>query len=80
MRNRFDNLDRAASLSLPWLLFHSRNDEVIPFSHGQTLAAAAPNVHFVELDGSHAGSVVQEEEVALSALRDFAEPLLMSAN
>jgi pimeloyl-ACP methyl ester carboxylesterase len=73
MQNRFDNLDRAESLSLPWLLFHSRNDEVIPFSHGQSLAAAAPDVHLVELSGSHSGSVIQDEEVALSAMRDFAE-------
>ena len=75
MQNRFDNLQRARSLTIPWLIFHSRNDEVIPFSHGETLAEAAANVRFVELQGSHSGGVIREVELARAELERFAESL-----
>lgn len=40
MRNRFPTLARLDSLRTPLLLVHATNDEVIPFSNGQRLAAA----------------------------------------
>lgn len=75
MRNRFPNLERAKSLSLPWLMFHSSNDEVIPFSHGQSLKSAAKDVYFVELNSSHSGGIIKNKNLAMSALQKFAEKL-----
>lgn len=72
IKNRFENLARADSLALPWLLFHSRNDDVVPFSHAETLAVAGGDTQIVELDTGHNGGVARAPEVALPALRDFA--------
>ena len=73
MKNRFENLARADSLSLPWLLFHSRNDEVFPFSHAEALADAAENTRIVGLNTGHNGGVAEPPEMALPALRAFAD-------
>lgn len=40
--NRFDNLTKIAGLRCPVLIIHGDRDEIVPFSHGQTLYAAAP--------------------------------------
>ncbi|GAA5522338.1 alpha/beta hydrolase [Aliifodinibius salicampi] len=68
MQNRFNNLARAKSLSLPWLMLHSRNDNIIPFSHAKALAAAAENDNLITLGGSH--NTIDQKK-ALIALRKF---------
>ncbi len=77
MRNKFDNLERASRLSVPWLLFHSRNDDVVPFAHGQALAAAASHIRFVQLTAGHEDGVLADREVALAALRTLARQFAM---
>jgi len=71
MKNRFDNLGRAGSLALPWLIFHSDNDAVIPYVHGQALAEAAGDGRLVTLHTGHEGGVVQASDVALPAIREL---------
>jgi pimeloyl-ACP methyl ester carboxylesterase len=68
MKNRFNNLARAKSLSLPWLILHSQNDRIIPFTHAERLSATAVNGELVALDGSH--NTIDQER-ALIALRKF---------
>jgi len=54
--SRFDynTLDYLKSITTPVLIVHSRDDEIIPFSHGQRLfAAAKPPKQFLELKGGH---------------------------
>jgi fermentation-respiration switch protein FrsA (DUF1100 family) len=53
-RNVFGNLARVPALTCPVWIGHSRIDEVIPFSHGEALFAAAhaPKTFF-ELAGGH---------------------------
>lgn len=68
MQNEFNNLARSKSLSLPWLMLHSRNDNIIPFSHAETLATTAENGNLVTLGGSHNAI---DQEKALVALRKF---------
>lgn len=68
MQNEFNNLARSKSLSLPWLMLHSRNDNIIPFSHAETLTNTAKNGNLVTLDGSH--NTIDQEK-ALVALREF---------
>ncbi len=72
MRNRFDNIGRAATLAVPWLVFHGRNDDLIPFSHGEMLAAASPRVQLVTLAAGHDDGVIADRDVALAALREVA--------
>jgi len=43
-----------AQVRAPVLIVHSRNDEIIPFHHGQRLYAAAPTPkQFIEANGGH---------------------------
>lgn len=41
MKSRYDNLSKIAAITVPKLFVHSRADEVIPFSMGEALHAAA---------------------------------------
>jgi hypothetical protein len=50
----FDNLTKFRSLTCPVLVIHGRNDEIIPFGHGQRLYAAARGPRrFFDKGGSH---------------------------
>jgi fermentation-respiration switch protein FrsA (DUF1100 family) len=53
-RFKYDTLARVKKIHCPILIAHSRDDEMIPFEHGQRLFAAAnePKV-FVEMQGEH---------------------------
>ncbi len=53
--NRFDALGALPSVKVPLLLIHGTEDEVIPFSHGERLYAAAsePKEHFWVQGGMH---------------------------
>jgi uncharacterized protein len=53
-RIEYDNLERVRKITVPVLIAHSRNDDIIPFSHGQALFAAAHEPkQFLELRGGH---------------------------
>jgi hypothetical protein len=41
--DRFPNLKRIRNIKTPLLIIHGKNDEVIPFSHGEKLFAASPS-------------------------------------
>jgi pimeloyl-ACP methyl ester carboxylesterase len=69
MRNRFDNIARARALRVPWIVFHGRNDEEIPFAHARLLASAAPAASLVALDAGHDNGVIADRETTLAALR-----------
>jgi pimeloyl-ACP methyl ester carboxylesterase len=50
---RFDNLALAPRIRVPWVLLHSRAEDIIPFAPGQALASAAvsdPRVTFMTVD------------------------------
>lgn len=51
---RYDSLAQLAHIACPLLVIHSRNDDIIPFAHGQRLfdAARAPK-QFLEIAGGH---------------------------
>ena len=53
-RYRYDNLGKLARVGSPLLLVHSRDDEIIPFAHGERLFARAREPKaFLELRGGH---------------------------
>jgi pimeloyl-ACP methyl ester carboxylesterase len=72
MRNRFPNLARAPAIAVPWVIFHSRNDVTVPFSHGEALSRAAPTAQFVPLVADHEGGVAVARAVSLPILQDLA--------
>jgi fermentation-respiration switch protein FrsA (DUF1100 family) len=68
MRNRFNNLNKIEFCRRPVFIANSMEDELIPFSHGQKLFAAAnePKM-FVELKGGHNEALTE----------DFFRPLML---
>lgn len=51
---RYDSLAQLAQIACPLLVIHSRNDDIIPFAHGQRLFdAARPPKQFLEIAGGH---------------------------
>jgi pimeloyl-ACP methyl ester carboxylesterase len=71
MRNRYPTITRAPAITEPWVIFHGRPDDVIPFSHGEALAAAAPNARLVPLNTDHDGGVVDGRATSLPVLREM---------
>jgi pimeloyl-ACP methyl ester carboxylesterase len=53
VRDRFDSLSRAQTITVPTLLIHGRKDGLIPYEMSETLAAAIPNARLVERNRGH---------------------------
>jgi fermentation-respiration switch protein FrsA (DUF1100 family) len=53
VRHPFRSDKVIGGLSCPILIAHGRDDEIIPFSHGEELARLARNATFVEVSGGH---------------------------
>lgn len=57
----FNNLGRIGELRCPLLLLHGTNDHTVPFAHGKTLFAAAPDPKFFTfLQGGGHNNLVEE--------------------
>lgn len=52
LRDRFDNLAKIEALTIPVLVLHGTDDQVVPFAHGKALAAASPKAKFIAFDGA----------------------------
>jgi pimeloyl-ACP methyl ester carboxylesterase len=60
----------APRLHTPALVIHDRNDRVVPWSQGATLARAWPGARLLSTDGLGHGRIL-ESDVTLSAAADF---------
>jgi len=70
--DRYDSISKVGELSLPKLFIHSREDEIIPFKHGERLYRAASHPkEFLEIRGGHNEGFLESEEVYLKAIGDF---------
>ena len=69
---KYDSLDKVGSLSIPKLFIHSRDDEIVPFHHGESLfeAAAEPKKMHI-MRGGHNEAFLLSENNYLQTLRDF---------
>ena len=68
----FDSLARIGNCRSPVLVLHSRDDEIIPFSHGEKLFSAAKEPkRFTELTGGHEESFVVSHDAYVGAIDDF---------
>lgn len=71
-RYRYPVLDFMPRIHCPLLVVHSREDEVIPFSHSEKLfAAAAPPKEFLEIGGNHYQGYLDSGSRYLNGLRGF---------
>lgn len=73
-KHRYDNLEHLRSVSCPVLVVHSPGDEIIPFAHGKTLFAAAPEPKaFLEISGGHNHGFLITGDAYVDGLRQFIE-------
>lgn len=69
---RYDSLSKIGSVKAPLLSLHSRQDEIVPFSHAERLFAAAPGPKkLVELRGDHNSGFATSERIYRAALIEF---------
>ncbi len=71
-RYRYPVLEFVARIHCPLLVVHSREDEVIPFAHGERLFAAAnPPKAFLEISGNHYRGYLDSGSRYIDGLRAF---------
>jgi hypothetical protein len=64
------------SIHVPVLIVHSREDETIPFSHGEALFAAAnAPKRLLEIDGDHNDGFLVSGKSYIRGLVDFLDSL-----
>ena len=81
IRHHFATQDKVADIDSPLLIVHSRDDDIIPFLHGQQLfeKATQPKT-FLEISGDHNYGFVASKEIYLKGWNDFLDPLLPWSN
>ena len=73
-RYRFNSLAQVAKIHCPLLVFHSKQDDVIPYQSGVKLYNAANNPRmFVELVGDHNSGFMQSQPAYQDVLASFLE-------
>jgi pimeloyl-ACP methyl ester carboxylesterase len=53
MRERLATLEKAPRITVPALVLHGTDDELVPYAMGQRIAAALPRGRFLSLPGGH---------------------------
>ncbi|MCK5571063.1 MAG: alpha/beta hydrolase [Spirochaetes bacterium] len=72
LRYNYSTMDYLAQVKCPVLIVHSRDDELIPFSHGQRLFEIANNPkEFLEISGSHNEGFTLSVDVYEAGLNSF---------
>ena len=76
VRLGYESLARIPRISVPLLVVHGRQDELVPFAHGRRLHQAARDPkQFVELAGGHNDAFSLDRATYLEGLRKFARML-----
>lgn len=71
-RIQYNSLKHLATVSSPVLVIHSRQDDIIPFAHGERLFAAARSPkQFLEIAGTHNEGFVFGREAWVRQFDDF---------
>jgi len=71
-RYQYDTREKLSRISVPVLVIHSPQDDIVPFHHGQALydAAAEPK-QFLQIQGDHNRGFVQSGEVYTRGVAAF---------
>jgi len=73
---RFPTADYVAASDQPILVIHSRNDEIIPFHHGERIAEAAGGPQsLVAISGDHNTGFLTTGRLYFEALQRFLEQI-----
>jgi fermentation-respiration switch protein FrsA (DUF1100 family) len=71
-RIRYDNAARLPTVDCPVLIVHSRDDEIVPFAHGEALyELAAEPKSFLEIRGDHNAGFMVSGQTYRSGLARF---------
>lgn len=71
-RLRYTTIQHIRNARCPVLVVHSRDDEIIPFHHGEAIHAAAPEPRsLLALRGSHNDAFIRDERRYVEGLRRF---------
>jgi fermentation-respiration switch protein FrsA (DUF1100 family) len=69
---RYDSRASVAQITRPLLIAHSREDEIIPFAHGERLFAdAGEPKHFLEMQGGHNDGFLVSRKAYVATMREF---------
>lgn len=72
LRFNYPTLEHLRAAGCPVLVVHSREDEIIPFTHGEALFREAPEPkRFLELHGGHNDAFFTSQEAYAQGLSDF---------
>jgi fermentation-respiration switch protein FrsA (DUF1100 family) len=71
-RIHYRTADYIAQVRAPALIIHSRDDEIVPFSHGEEIYRRANEPkQFLEISGDHNGGFLTSEAKLIEGLRTF---------
>lgn len=71
-RIKYNTLDYIKDVERPLLVIHSKNDDLIPFQHGQQLYHAYQgDKQFLEIHGDHNEGFIESEAVYMEGWRSF---------
>lgn len=72
MGTQMNSLSKIAKVRAPVLIFHSRDDEIIPYAMGRRLYLEAHEPkHFVELRGGHNTAFLEDSQIYMKSLQEF---------
>ena len=72
----YETREYIKNTNVPIIIIHSRDDEIIPFSHGEKLYQAAKGEKkFVEIQGTHSNGYMQSYEKYMEKLNSFINSL-----
>jgi fermentation-respiration switch protein FrsA (DUF1100 family) len=75
-RLRHSTKDFVRQADCPVLVIHSKDDEIVPFRHGEAIFAAASGPKaFLEIRGTHNDAFLRDEQNYLGGLRSFLDGL-----
>jgi len=76
-RYRYNNMDKVERITSPLLVVHSREDDIIPYAHGEQLFIHANEPkQFLELRGRHNDGYHVSRKVYTKAMQQFLENIL----
>lgn len=71
-RFRYDTREHLGRVTCPVLLFHGRHDDIVPYHHAETLAAATDRVvELVTLEGGHNDAMLVSRQRYVERLSEF---------
>ena len=73
---RFETIGKIGRVTVPTLILHSPEDDIVPYEHGRRVYDAARGAkRLVTVRGGHAGAFREDREKYFGAIRELVESL-----